>query len=298
MKWEDVWPLDFNPEIDEETRFLYNGKELHRGSGLYDYGFRYYLAEIGRFTGVDPLADAAPHLTPYRYGFNNPILFIDPDGLYETEKQANKAKSKVEKDLGAHNVGSISYDEDRNEYGFKVFKDPTIQMEDGVVTVIGDRGTSVFNKKDVHGFKSANGLHKASYWSLSASFVFGGGGSFAVGRVSDKYGESAWFSTIGGGVGLELGVGFDAGEILEHDQDFRVSDFQGFGIDWGAGVSIGPLDFGFRIGGNDPFHDQLLYKGDTYTTVSGAASSGPPKLLNALKFKIGGSFLWNETTTY
>jgi len=38
---------------------------------------------VQRFTGVDPLAEAAPHLTPYRYGFNNPIRFIDKDGRYE-----------------------------------------------------------------------------------------------------------------------------------------------------------------------------------------------------------------------
>ncbi len=34
------------------------------------------------FMRVDPLASVMPSLTPYRYGFNNPMSFTDPSGLY------------------------------------------------------------------------------------------------------------------------------------------------------------------------------------------------------------------------
>lgn len=37
---------------------------------------------------VDPLADVAPDWTPYRYGFNNPVKYIDPDGLFESRSDA------------------------------------------------------------------------------------------------------------------------------------------------------------------------------------------------------------------
>jgi RHS repeat-associated protein len=38
---------------------------------------------VQRFLRVDPLAEAAPDWTPYRYGFNNPVKFIDPNGMFE-----------------------------------------------------------------------------------------------------------------------------------------------------------------------------------------------------------------------
>ncbi|QQQ27332.1 RHS repeat-associated core domain-containing protein [Chryseobacterium indoltheticum] len=41
------------------------------------------MPDVGRWFTIDPLAELGITITPYRYGFNNPILYTDPFGLFE-----------------------------------------------------------------------------------------------------------------------------------------------------------------------------------------------------------------------
>jgi RHS repeat-associated protein len=80
------------PNSGVPYKFGFNGKlndnEVKGMGNEQDYGMRIYDPRVGRFLSVDPLTMDYPWLTPFQYAGNDPINYIDIDGLEQPDAPA------------------------------------------------------------------------------------------------------------------------------------------------------------------------------------------------------------------
>ena len=85
----------------------FTGKERDSESGLDYFGARYYGSALGRFTSPDPLLNSAKPWNPqswnrYAYALNNPLVIVDPTGLYNLINSCDSDDKKCNKQFQQH----------------------------------------------------------------------------------------------------------------------------------------------------------------------------------------------------
>lgn len=138
----------------------YNTKELEKSFGLemYEYGARNYDPQIGRFPTMDRFAEKYYSMTPYQYGANNPIKYIDVNGdSIMIRAGSGSTNLAVYRDGKLYNRDGTAY----NGAGTKTEKDGSIKLKDGFLKNVYDGLNKVRNGGE-EGKRLVDGLDNRS----------------------------------------------------------------------------------------------------------------------------------------
>lgn len=218
----------------------FTGKEKDFESGYHYFGARYYDSEaLTGWLSVVPMADKYLGFSSYQYCRWNPVKRIVVDGLFDTEKEAQKAHKKAAKRFGSERVGEIFNrgTEKKPDYSFLVYgvgKDnKTHGQRDGVWAYRPDE--TISNKRSLW-------LYSLKQRTIGISVSFSIGGQVSAGITMGKH------------------VGFNANlssvDLFSHKTEYsriRQWDHYTYLIDdynihgnRGLGVSVYGIDLGYN----------------------------------------------------
>ena len=160
----DYWPYGkvLASSGSGSTHFRFTGHERDAESGL-DYMLaRSYAYDVGRFLRPDPIQDEYPGISPYAYAANNPLKYVDPDGmiieLASNLKPEQRARLQGYLDnLHKSQTGKFIYDE---VHGSDVIF--TIGFDEDIAEGKGGSADIIFNEEETERNPLTNLVTKAS----------------------------------------------------------------------------------------------------------------------------------------
>jgi len=193
-----VNPINWHKFNDKE---LQSG-EFSDGTGLetYDFGARYCDPQLGRWHGLDPMADKFPNASPYSYAANNPVLFVDKDGKFVN--LILKYGINVAINIGIQMITAYMFNPNVRSWGDAwdeasvwdaLWESATDMLGSRALRMAGNAIQGIFHYIDDVGFRNVTGggLLKAGFMGILEPMVYkfiGKYGALAVERGLKKLG--------------------------------------------------------------------------------------------------------------
>ena len=222
------------------------------------FGMRYYDSDASIFISVDPLAKERPSLSPYNYCSLNPISRVDPTGALDDEWDILKTKDgsvdiKWKSTRGGNKIQHINFVNENNEAKGSI----SLKTSKENIRNLNFEKKETGEDKRGHIVSVANGIAAAGPIGIMGD----------IGSVTDSYGNSKMYFTIGWAQGYGAGAGMGYNST---NKAFRTEDMNGWSSGWMGSFFIFSLEhFGDMQHGavKDYYGDKMTSNGGSIGTL-------------------------------